>query len=339
MALALVRALKLAGHEVEIASDLRSFSKSPHGVSHLQAAVAEAGKIIERWEDSPPDLWFSYHPYYKAPDLIGLEILKTCRLPVVTAECSIAPRRNEDDWQASQQYVRALLQQSSANFYFTDRDVDGLLREVSPTKITHLAPFIDLSGVARVQAPSNDGDGPVQLVTMGMMREGVKLQSYAMLAKSLAKMPDSNWRLTIIGDGKMRGEVEALFGQFASQKLNWCGEVAPHEVPPILARGEIFVWPGFGEAYGLAYMEAQAVGLPVVAQKTHGVPFVVADRHSGILVDVDDINAYSAAIAELMADKTRRRQYGCNARELIMEKHGLEAASRTLSTTLQQVAG
>ena len=46
-------------------------------------------------------------------------------------------------------------------------------------------------------------------------------------------------------------------------------------------QGGTYVWPGTGEAYGIAYMEAQAAGLPVVAQKTAGVPEVVKDGVTG----------------------------------------------------------
>ena len=53
------------------------------------------------------------------------------------------------------------------------------------------------------------------------------------------------------------------------------GRAAPDEMPSSICRGAIYAWPGCGEAYGLAYLEAQAAGLPVVAQETAGVPEVV----------------------------------------------------------------
>ena len=57
--------------------------------------------------------------------------------------------------------------------------------------------------------------------------------------------------------------------------------------------GGTYVWPGTGEAYGIAYMEAQAAGLPVVAQKTAGVPEVVKDGVTGTLTAAGDASAFA----------------------------------------------
>ena len=64
----------------------------------------------------------------------------------------------------------------------------------------------------------------------------------------------------------------------------------PAAVPDVLyASGAIYVWPGFGEAYGLAYLEAQAAGLPVVAQDIDGVPGGRARWQTGILTPPGDV--------------------------------------------------
>ena len=87
----------------------------------------------------------------------------------------------------------------------------------------------------------------------------------------------------------MRGEVEALFAGLPAGRVRWLGQVDAAGVAGLLARGAVYVWPGCGEAYGLAYLEAQAAGLPVVAFRTAGVPEVVADGETGVLVaDGDD---------------------------------------------------
>src|SRR5919109_3578086 len=90
MARMLVAALTWSGHEVEIISELRSFSAEPVAGAHgetRQAAEAEIARISGLWsEGAAPDLWFCYHPYYKAPDFIGPTLARRFGLRYVTAE-------------------------------------------------------------------------------------------------------------------------------------------------------------------------------------------------------------------------------------------------------------
>ncbi len=334
MARALVKALEMAGHEVDMASQMRSFSKQPHSQEVFDAARQEASKIVENWGNEKPDLWFSYHPYYKAPDFLALEIIKLTPLPIVTAEASLAPKRDIDEWVESQRHVRDLLQISNANFYFTDRDLPGLQSLVPARKLISLPPFIDVPESTKF---ASDHQGPVRLITIGMMRAGVKVESYALLAQSLKRIETANWTLTIVGDGQQRQKVESFFDNFQKGKIIWLGEVQPGEISSHLNSADIFVWPGFGEAYGLVYLEAQAAGLPVVGQNTHGVPFAVKNGETAILVEPDDDETYAQAILRLIVDKRLRQTLGSNARAFVHKERNLEKASAILDATLKQV--
>lgn len=193
-------------------------------------------------------------------------------------------------------------------------------------------PFIDTQAYADgcTEAP------PGRLMTVAMMRKGDKFESFTMLAAALRLLPDLAWRLTIIGDGPMRRETMALFDGFPSGRLDWRGEVAPESVPEALRQGGIYVWPGAGEAYGIAYLEAQAAGLPVVAQATAGVPAVVRDGVTGILTPEGDVAAYAAAIRALLADDTRRAAYGRAAHDFVLAERSLITAARRLAAILNE---
>lgn len=71
----LMQAMMMGGHTVFVASELRSFLKQaddPARTSLVDAAEREIETMTKRWEqEGAPDLWFCYHPYYKAPDLLG----------------------------------------------------------------------------------------------------------------------------------------------------------------------------------------------------------------------------------------------------------------------------
>ena len=107
----------------------------------------------------------------------------------------------------------------------------------------------------------------------------------------------------------------------------------------MLARGGVYVWPGCGEAYGLAYLEAQAAGLPVVAQHTAGVPEVVRDGQTGILSPAGDIAAFAAAIARLLTDDAERKAMGAASRRFVVQERSIDAASVRLDAMVLKAIG
>ncbi len=141
---------------------------------------------------------------------------------------------------------------------------------------------------------------------------------------------DTPWTLSVVGDGPGRAEVISEFAGLPEKRIEWLGKKEPDEIPELLAGGGIYVWPGCGEAYGLAYLEAQAAGLPVIAQDTAGVPEVVRNGQTGILTPPGDVEAFASAIAHLLADDDRRRAMGETARRFVFEERSLEAAAAKL---------
>ncbi|WP_394889297.1 glycosyltransferase family 4 protein [Mesorhizobium sp. AaZ16] len=337
MARMLKAALELAGNTVELASEFRSFSANPTVESHA-AALAEAEHEIARlsalWETGKkPDLWFCYHPYYKAPDLIGPRLSARFAIPYVTAEASYSARRNIGTWAENQARLADTVKSAALNICFTARDRDGLAEIAPQGRFEMLPPFIEVSAFA---APPTGSD-PSKLIAVGMMRPGDKMESYRMLARALEMLPHLPWRLSVVGDGACRAEVEAEFSRIAPVRIELLGERRPAEVPNLLRGAGIYVWPGCGEAYGLAYLEAQAAGLPVVAQHIAGVPEVVRDGITGLLTPADDIAALAGAIERLLTNETESLELGAAARRFVFEERSLEAAAKRLAMILPKV--
>jgi glycosyltransferase involved in cell wall biosynthesis len=331
MARMLIKALQRGGHHVELASQMRGYVRQPDQ-GCLQAIKVEAeteiGRLAGLWtREGKPDLWFCYHPYYKAPDLIGPALAARFAIPYVTAEASHSRRRNLGSWVETQCLVAGAVKQAALNICFTERDRQGLATAAPDAVLGMLPPFVDTSPFVKL-APS---PCPRHLVTVAMMRPGDKLESYRMLARALELIADPDWSLSIVGDGPSRAEVLALFAGLPSERITWHGEVEPGEVPAILCQGGIYVWPGCGEAYGVAYLEAQAAGLPVVAQHIAGVPEVVQDRQTGLLTTPGDVPAFAAAIASLLTHNRERAALAEAARRFVVEERSLEAASERLA--------
>ena len=332
MARALIKALEMAGHNVRIVSHQRSFSKTPHTPEQIKSIQRNKKPLEKQLQQWGAQLWFSYHPYYKAPDFLGLDICETLNIPLVTAEASWAKKRDAGEWQNSQNYVTRLIQKSMVNFYFTDRDRKGLTEITDNDRLVYLPPFINVTS-NDVQSPKPDST-VISFVTMGMMRGGVKSQSYKFLADSLSQLNNPTWQLTIIGDGAHRHEVEDFFKPLPQDIIHWLGELEPQNVRKVLHQHDVFLWPGFGEAYGLGFLEAQSCGLPVIALNTHGVPWVVNNGETGLLTDPKSPEDYVAAIEKLQQDNDLRHTLGQQAKEFVLKQRSLESAGALIDKTL-----
>ena len=95
-----LEALRRAGHEPFVASTLRSFDGNGDPVR--QAGLAGLGRraaerLLRQWRRSPaaaPQLWFTYHPYYKAPDWLGPAVSRALNIPYLVAEASHAAKQS-----------------------------------------------------------------------------------------------------------------------------------------------------------------------------------------------------------------------------------------------------
>ncbi|OED01486.1 MULTISPECIES: glycosyltransferase family 4 protein [unclassified Rhizobium] len=337
MARQIIAALNMAGHQVEVASELRSFTPTPEADPRAEIARQaknETERLLEQWRDTPPpDLWFTYHPYYKTPDLIGPPVARTLGIPYVTAEASYSRRHDETGWSENQRLIADAVRFAAVNLCFTERDRLGLLDAIPDGRYERFLPFIDTAPFAR---SSSD---PRRLITVAMLRKGEKFDSYAMLAGALDLIRDQDWILTIIGDGPMRAEARSLFSTFGESRIIWRGERSTPEIAQELAAAGLYVWPGCNEAYGLAYLEAQAAGLPVVAQATAGVPEVVMADKTGLLTPEGDIEAYASAIARLLNDQNLRQTMADAAYDFVHQERSLTAAAQRLETILRNHLG
>ncbi len=336
MAGLLMEALRRCGHEVSVVSTLRSFRHEPVGTAleHLQEqGAAERQRLMRFWDGAnrsgQPELWFTYHPYYKSPDLLGPPLSASLRIPYVTAEASLSTKRSQGPWAPWQEITRQAVAGAALNFWFTRQDFDGLNRALgNVARLWPLPAFVecDFYGNRPIMERPLASTGVVQLLTVAMMRSGAKLRSYAFLAEALRLLQGLPWHLTVAGDGPERPAVEALFADLPTERITWCGVLSPVSVREAFSRADIFVWPGFDEAYGLVYLEAQASGIPVVALRSGGVESVV--EH--VLVDRQDPAAYAAALKDFIDDQHLRLEAGMRAQRYVRAQHDIDNAAKAL---------
>lgn len=343
----LLKALALAGFEPFVASEAIAYQKRPSAELFLDRKArceADMDRLLSAWREEPaqrPDLWMTYHPYCKAPDWIGPPICRALAIPYVTVEACRTRQDTDADWADGRAVVQAAVHRAAANFCLKPADrayLESFLPDAS--SIVPLKPFIDLADLpeaANVGGTGTKPDGPL-ILAVGMMRPGAKIDSYRLLAEALAGLVDRPWRLVIIGDGPGRNEVEAMFA-FAGDRARFTGSVPHEQVLGWMKKAALFAWPGVREAFGVAYLEAQASGLSVAAFATTGVPVVVGHGESGLLAPEFDIAAYRDNLARLLASPEERARLGAGGRSKVAREHGLDAAATTLRGALLPLVG
>lgn len=347
----LLKALRKAGHEVRVVSTFRSYEGlgdraaqakiRARGASLVQRLLA--GKLRQR----RPDLWFTYHLYQKAPDWLGPPIAEALGIPYVVAEAAYAPRRSAGRWDEGLAAVAAALRQADTVLMLNPNDeecVAPLLRR--PAAVEPMLPFLNPEPYQRafrhrathrtVLARRHRISKSVPwLLAVGMMRPGDKLASFRSLAKALAGLKARSWRLLVVGDGPARKAVRAAFLPLG-RRVHWLGARPESELAAINAASDLLVWPAVNEAIGMAILEAQAAGLPVVAGNSGAIGAIVADGETGYLVPEGDPVACRRAIATFLSLPPSERARMSNAAQLkIRVFHEIALAADQLDRVLQ----
>jgi glycosyltransferase involved in cell wall biosynthesis len=340
-------ALERAGGQVELVSTFRSFDAD--GDAARQEALRQQGEsLAERlataWRAAPqgacPDLWFTYHVYYKAPDWLGPVVSEALGIPYVVAEASFAHKRAGGDWALGHDAAANAIRHARLVLEPSRDDLAGLRALVPAERLVHFPPFLDPAPYAAAMkkrslhrerlAHAHGLDPAVPWVAVvAMMRAGDKLASYRELAAALGKAGDLPWRLVVAGDGSARGEVEAALERAAPGRACFLGSMETHQLPAVYAACDLYAWPAVNEAYGMAMLEAQAAGLPVVSRALRGVPDVVMHGRSGIL-DED----FAGALRRLLANAAERQALGRGAAAFVGAERSLDAAAGRLRTLL-----
>ncbi|MFQ6016974.1 MAG: glycosyltransferase family 4 protein [Kiloniellaceae bacterium] len=354
MARLLIRALQLAGHEVDLASRLcsRDGTGDPARQARLERlATALAERLLRRYRAGPPEArpaaWLTYHLYYKAPDWIGPRVAAALAIPYLLAEASVAGKRAAGPWALGHRATVSALERAAAVVALNPTDTECL---PDPARVELLKPFLDpapfraaAAGRERERATLAGARGldPARpwLLAVAMMRPGDKLASYRLLAEALSGLPDLDWRLIIAGDGPARAEVEAAFAWAPAGRICFVGALEPGDLPGLYAACDILVWPAVGEAYGMALLEAQATGLPVLAGRSAGVAAIVRDGETGLLTAPGDRAAFAVAARGLLTAPEGRRRMAAAASAKVLAEHGLERAAGRLDAILRRAVG
>jgi glycosyltransferase involved in cell wall biosynthesis len=190
--------------------------------------------------------------------------------------------------------------------------------------------------LAALRAQCGIAGGAPLVGTVAVLRRQKRLDLWLEAARRLrVELPSC--RFLIVGDGPLRGELEAEAGRLGiAEAVVFAGLQSP--VAPFLAACDVVMISSEFEGLPLALLEAMAAERAVVATRVGGIPEVVEDGVSGVLVPFGDPAALAAAAAALLAEPERRRRLGAAARRRVEAEFAVARMARELESIYRQVA-
>lgn len=218
--------------------------------------------------------------------------------------------------------------------------LEGLGEEVG-RKVVVIPHGVDLDRFAAIARRPEPG----RLLSIGRL---VSKKGFDVLLRSVALLREEGLDLTcrIIGDGPLQKELEELAATLGVADRVVFGGARPQlELLEELAGAQVFVLSPVlmpdGDRDGVpnVLIEAMASGIPVVASEISGIPELIRDNDTGLLVPAADPKALADALRRLLTDPGLRRRIANAGREFVNEHRALHGSVRPLADKFRECLG
>lgn len=302
----------LLGKALEAGVEVEYLSQSSRVGAEALAALA--WRLLKE----PPQILYTLTVI---PNIWGRVFGRVARVPVIVSGYrSLLPKQHERWlWPLSDRIIcnaRVL------------RDVMTRSFSVPQERIAVVPNGVDTDHFQPDPAP---GTGPLVLYIGRLVEEKDPLNLLEGFRLASERLPEA--RLEIVGNGPFRRALEARIKGYSLQSrvrlLPGSADVRQH-----MKRASLFVLASTQEASPNVIIEAMAMGLPVVATRVGGIPELVEDGRTGILVEPRDPRALSDAVTSVMSDEALRRRMGLQGRQRAVTFHSMEKMVRDTEQVL-----
>ena len=220
--------------------------------------------------------------------------------------------------------AKKMLLKQAEEITATSHYLASLTAKMAPkNKNIHIIPF----GIDCEQFKRSNENNVRNKFRIGFIKHLIKKYGPEYLIKSVAEIRKNfdNVELIMVGHGEMKDDLKKLAKNLGIENcVKFTGYICNEKIPSILSCLDICVMPSIIEAFGVSAIEAQAMEVPVVASKVGGIPEVVLDGVTGILVEPENIEELKSAIKKLIENPLLRKNMGKAGRKFVLKHYNIE---------------
>lgn len=160
------------------------------------------------------------------------------------------------------------------------------------------------------------------------------------LIEACAQLKSDNFsfKLNIIGEGRERENLKRQIEYLKlTNEIKLLGEISHNKIAEYLAKADIFILPSIEEGFGVGLVEALLCKKPVIGTNSGGIPDIIKDGETGLLVPPKDQDALARAIKILLTDKKLAQHLAENGYRYVMANFTPERVAEQMLQVYQEV--
>lgn len=283
------------------------------------------------------------HAFWPLPHgLLGLAAKRAAGIPLVSTFFGVELTWMESQLPFLRPTLRWIARRSDAVTVISSYTAAQLRRSV-PEADSVVIPFGATVPTPAQVPPPFGHPGPMRLLFVGRL---VERKGVHRLLEALARLADpGSVRLSVVGDGPERPRLERLAAELGvAERVEFAGFVPAEGLRRAFEEADALVLPavydrkGDVEGLGVVLIEALAHGRPVIGSDAGGIPDIVVDGETGLLVPPDDPAALARAIERLRDDPVAARAFGARGRAWVERQFGWERIIGALEALYRSLA-
>jgi len=179
-------------------------------------------------------------------------------------------------------------------------------------------------------------EGGVYLITTSRL---VQKNAVDDVIKSLKFLPE-NYKFLVLGIGPDREKLENLAEEIGVQnRVKFLGEIEYKKIPEYLAISDVFIRPSLSEGLGNSFLEAMAVGIPIIGTEVGGIPDFLKDKETGLFCEVRNPKDIAEKVKFILDPKNKelKKQIISNAKKLVIENYDWDEIAEKMKEIFEKL--
>ncbi len=267
------------------------------------------------------------HTHLFGGDVWGRIAAHELGLPVVTTEHNINKAEGE-----IKSFVKRCLNSYTQKYVACSDSVATYMKRTYKIRksIQVIRPGIALERFSKAKPRSFSS--PLRLVIVGRLEQQ---KGHEIALRALARIPASEWRLTIVGNGSLESSLKDLCVSLDIGN-NVSFEQGTANIQKVFADHDVVLIPSKWEGLGMVALEAMASGCMVIASNVGGLPEVIQHKKTGLLVNAT-AKDFMSAIQQCLKNREQMKQMAERAQEYASEHFSVQSMARAYENIYKSV--